>query len=427
MRTILSAQVRSGRILPGLELESLVPDWVVYARLTGFAQFSSKPISDRLLAAYREEHDPPLLEVIRNEQVAAYQRSGPSRHVREYYRRAAEKFGRWITRDSSGRLITEPASRAWILVSDAEAFAEACLKTKLSDLRSAELRGGGRQEAYEFLFLRPARARAEGLHGSVTDTGWYAGVSRASSQDIQLQLGGQLFARYSDPADSPFEGIDPHSLRHLQNTELFRHGLADSIITKRFNRRSVAQSYAYDHRSLKEHLEAVEAPAVVEGDLAPHAREAWSLIKKGKIRGPVVEEFLAIQKDRGDAAAYDYLNAEAGALHVTPYGFCLNSFAVAPCPKHLECFNGCGHLARSNDPAEQNRLIELKGRFEAYISRVKKSPSRAPGFANQVRHAEVRLAGVMAALAQQPGGAVFPEGEDRHLPFPPGSRGLPND
>ncbi|NCA71721.1 MAG: hypothetical protein EOM91_16900 [Sphingobacteriia bacterium] len=35
--------------------------------------------------------------------------------------------------------------------------------------------------------------------------------------------------------------LQSHALRHLQNTELFRLGVADTIITKRFNRRSVAQ------------------------------------------------------------------------------------------------------------------------------------------------------------------------------------------
>jgi hypothetical protein len=58
-----------------------------------------------------------------------------------------------------------------------------------------------------------------------------------------------LFAKYGETDDDRALKIESHMLRHLQNTELFRLGVADTIISKRFNRRSVAQSYEYDHRS----------------------------------------------------------------------------------------------------------------------------------------------------------------------------------
>ena len=357
---------------------------------------------------------------IRVEQEAAYKRHGPSRHIEEYYRRAAQKFGRWITRDRSGRLYAAPGDRNfWVRVADAEEFASECLQSKLSDLRPGLLAGGATLQPHEFLFLRPSRPRAESLHGAVTDTTRYSGVNRAVVQDIQIQLKSGLFERYSDRSEPSFEGIDPHSLRHLQNTELFRQGLADTIITKRFNRRSVAQSYAYDHRTLSEHLDAMDTPPESAELLEPKAREAWNLIRMGRIAGPVVNQFLEIQQKDGDAAAFSFLNAEASALHATPYGFCLNSFAVSPCPKHLECFNGCGHLVRSDDEDETRRLAELEERLAAYIARAKERPSASPGFANQLLHAEARRAGVIAALAQKPGGYVFPSGEDRHLPYPP--------
>jgi hypothetical protein len=60
-------------------------------------------------------------------------------------------------------------------------------------------------------------------------------------------------------------------LRHLQNTELFRLGVADTIISKRFNRRSIAQSYEYDHRSLAEELDQLELPVEVEMALGEKA------------------------------------------------------------------------------------------------------------------------------------------------------------
>jgi hypothetical protein len=45
---------------------------------------------------------------------------------------------------------------------------------------------------------------------------------------------------------------------------LFKSGIADSIITKRYNRRSVAVSYEYDHRSLSEELELIDIPPEIE-------------------------------------------------------------------------------------------------------------------------------------------------------------------
>jgi hypothetical protein len=209
--------------------------------------------------------------------------------------------------------------------------------------------------------------------------------------------------------------MNPHSLRHLQNTELFKHGLADTIITKRFNRRSVVQSYAYDHRTLGEHLDAASIPPAAPASLNPQARKAYELIAHSRVRGPVVEQFQELQRLEGDDEAFAYLNAEAGALHPTPYGVCLNSFAVEPCLKHLECFNSCSHLVRTDDPAEVSELLKIKTRFLAYIDRVKADPSPAPHFANQLQHAEVRLRGIEAALSQTPGGAVFPDGEDRSM------------
>ncbi|WP_229490829.1 hypothetical protein [Pseudoduganella namucuonensis] len=39
------------------------------------------------------------------------------------------------------------------------------------------------------------------------------------------------------------------------------------------------------------------------------------------------------------------LHFEADGFHASPYGHCLNSFTVDPCPKHLECFANCRHLS----------------------------------------------------------------------------------
>lgn len=97
-------------------------------------------------------------------------------------------------------------------------------------------------------------------------------------------------------------------------------GVADTIISKRYNRRSVAQSYEYDHRSLAEELEQISIPEDVELSLGEKATTVAKMIKAKKAAGPLVEAFLRIQANEGDMAAYEYLQVEADGFHATPMG-----------------------------------------------------------------------------------------------------------
>lgn len=209
-------------------------------------------------------------------------------------------------------------------------------------------------------------ARPTRKHDAIIDIERYFSVQSTSAKDLELQLGGteggRLFQRYGASEKERCHSINPHSLRDLQNTELFSRGVADTVISRRYNRKGVDQSYVYDHRTLAEHLEEMEPDTarLAKSMLGPKARQAFDLIRGGKIAGPVVSTFQRIQLKEGDEAAFEFLNAEAGALHFTPYGFCLNSFAASPCVKHLECFNRCGHLVRTDAPEEQQNLTELR-------------------------------------------------------------------
>ncbi|UDU21179.1 hypothetical protein [Sinorhizobium meliloti] len=89
--------------------------------------------------------------------------------------------------------------------------------------------------------------------------------------------------------------LTPHALRHLQNTELFRLGVADTIITKKFNRRSVQQSQVYYHRSLPEDLADIDLPPEAEERLGDKLMQVFELISANKARGPVVDEFHRVQ------------------------------------------------------------------------------------------------------------------------------------
>lgn len=427
LRNMVEAQRKTGSLFPDLEQDALIPWTDAYTRLSGMIKVSKNEIPDHQITEYRKRYDVSALAQIRLHQQRSIKSSGVSNRVRDYFWRIQEQIcSRGLLRDAAGSEFPLVKSERfgqrplYVRVGDMEDYARAHLPTKVPDMRLSQSTLGTIGIEHR-LFLYPGRALAEAKHDSIIDVERYFSVQSASRQDLELQLGGKsnggrLFHRYGKTPNSIGCGVNPHSLRHLQNTELFRLGVADTIITKRFNRRTTAQSYVYDHRSLSDHLEEMEPEKARMADkaLSPNARKAFDLMRRGKIKGPVVSAFERLQLEQGDESAFEYLNAEAGALHFTPYGFCLNSFAASPCVKHLECFNKCSHLVRSDSPDEQKTLETLKTRYEVYVRRLHDRPSRAPNFQAQLGHAEERLAGLKAALSQAPGQSVFPDGESLH-------------
>ena len=229
--------------------------------------------------------------------------SSVSPRVRDYFRRVEnDRKGRSILRDSEGSELVlakgeRLAGRApFVRVGELEEYIREHLKSKLPELR---LNRSDRGEVglEDLLFLYPGRALAEAKHDAVIDIERYFSVQSASAADLELQLGGteggRLFQRYGASDEERRHAINPHSIRHLQNTELFSRGVADTVISKRFNRKDRDQSYVYDHRTLAEHLEEMEPEKarLANSMLGPKARKAFDLIRGGKITGPVVSTF----------------------------------------------------------------------------------------------------------------------------------------
>jgi hypothetical protein len=227
---------------------------------------------------------------------------------------------------------------------------------------------------------------------------------------------GTLFASYAERDEDKCLRLNPHQLRHLQNSELFRLGVADTIITKRFNRRSVTQSYEYDHRSLTEELEQIALPQEVEIRLGEKASTVARMIRGGKANGPIIDAYRRIERLQGEDAALDYLKTEVDGFHSTPYGHCLSSFTVDPCPKHLECFDGCRHLSATDLPENRRNLARLEKKLEAALQAVQAKKSGSVGRENQLIHAQVRLEAVRKLQATPAGELVFPAGPDLSRP-----------
>jgi len=429
LRETLRLQVQSGRLLPWYDRHNLVPATELYTRLTGnpFWLNIEESVANDFVSRYRTGFEPAVLDELNHFQSTRYlalgQSSGLDMAMYVYFHRLTKKVGAPKLRHASGTEYCEKRKswgEVYLQIGELEDYLSASIPTKISDTKPIKLHNGELQ-TWELLFLSPKRALAEGRNDGIADITRCCSVGMPETAMLGVALGEEkdkcesLFARYGATSEDRKLVLRSHALRHLQNTELFRLGVADTIITKRFNRRSVAQSYEYDHRSLAEELDSIELPPEVEASLGSKASTVARLIKSGRATGPMVSSFKRIQREDGDEAAFEFLKAESDGFHSTPYGHCINSFTVDPCPKNLECFAGCCHLTATNLPENRRHLETLEGRLKAALSEAQARPTTSIGRQNQISHATIRLDAVRKLLDSPTGERVFPDGPDLSL------------
>lgn len=227
------------------------------------------------------------------------------------------------------------------------------------------------------------------------------------------------FRKYGRTDGAENMSIKPHALRHLLNTELFRLNVPDTVITHQFGRSTVAQSYEYDHRSLAEHLKFVDLPTGADATIPMGSTQ--ELVARMVVSGAVSDSHLGktfkrIQAKEGDEAAFRYLAANSDGFHVTPYGFCTNSFSVSPCARHLKCFDNCKHFLPSGLPQHVVTLTSLKVKLIRMRDVAAAKPANTMGRRNQMAHAAQLIDGVTRALEAQPKQRIFPNGADHSAP-----------
>lgn len=418
LRATLKAQYETGRLFPMYQPDQLVDAVEMYVRLTGNPMWAKDPSSEALACVERYRHSWDVSDIALLQQLL---RRSPelSGAVSRYF--SPENRARGLTlRDSTGMPDEGRGVRGkFLLISEVEAFIRNSVPTKVPDLAPFTLDNGAKFAPWEMLFLLPKRAVGAGRGNTVLDSTMTFSVGVADEVLLLTALGDEtrsdqsLFNIYGMTDEDRTLKIKTHSLRHLQNTELFRMGVADTIITKRFNRRSVAQSYEYDHRSLAEEMDQLELPnawAEFLGD--SKAVTVAKLAQAGRAEGPIVREFRRIQTEEGDEAALTFLAVEADGFHATPYGYCLNSFTVDPCPKHLECFSGCRHLSATNLPENRRNIIKMRGKLQTALEAAQARAVSSIGRDNQIAHATERINGLEKLLDTAAGELVFPEGPD---------------
>lgn len=472
LRETLKLQVETGRLLPWYDKEDLVPATEIYTRLTGnpFWLDMPKDLADGFIARYKNGFNPDVLHELHRYQVQQYQSSKKLDYAMYVYfnRIVNDTSGasRLLTfRDSAGREHTASRknwSGVFFRVGDVEDYLATAVKTKVSDLSptslgtslfypAAQPNNSGSEVvnhglnsntrkglnanglshntndasqntnflmSWEYLFLTPKRSLAEERNGGITDITRYFAVGIPDPTFISVALGEEkdkrdsIFMRYGKTDEDRKLTLRSHAPRHLMSTVLFQQVVPDTIITKKFGRRSVAQSYEYDHRNSKEVMRTFDFLEKSEHILGEKASLAYKEIKGGRATGPLVDTFERIKREKSEEAALEYLRVAADGFHPTPYGHCINSFTVDPCPKNLECFAGCRHLSATNLPENRRHLEKLKSQFGVALAEVRARPVGTVGRENQIAHATVRLEAVAKLLSASPGERVFPEGPD---------------
>ena len=445
LRQTLKMQSETSRLLPWYNRDDLISVAKAYTHLSGNPIWLD--ISDEKVVNYTKEYkenfDPSILGSLYEFQEYLYNSTdsiknlNPSMYVYLNRIQNDKNTKKKLTfRTSNGE--EYPSQRkmwreVYFQVGELEDHLNITKPSKVSDTKAYKTESGILQP-WKLLFLFPKRSLNEERNGGITDVNKYYSVGAPNTDLITHALGSSdkkdcvsLFQRYGKTEEDRNLSLNSHSLRHLQNTELFRLGVADTIITKRFNRKSVAQSYEYDHRSLSEELDAIEIPENVEISLGENSSTVAKMIKLGKANGPIIDNFKSIQTEQGDEAAFEYLRVEADGFHATPYGHCINSFTVDPCPKNLECFSGCRHLTATDLPENRRNLEKLEQKLNAALLDIESRPKSTIGRENQLSHAKVRLKGVRALLNTAPGVQVFPKGKDLSKPKYLTSKSVLND
>ncbi|MGJ7568935.1 hypothetical protein ACSFBX_00220 [Variovorax sp. RB2P76] len=289
-----------------------------------------------------------------------------------------------------------------------------------SDLRCFKTADGKQLTTADMLFITLSRLRGE-LPETIPSNAKIA-VSHVVTLRMELGVSGKttntLFTRYASSPEAKEFKVNPHSLRHLMNTELFRLGVPDTLITQQFGRKTVVQSYVYDHRSLAEHLQFVQLPQAAKARIKPGSPQ--ELVAKMVVGGlaeesHIAKSFKSIQSAQGDEVAFTFLASNSDGFHVTPYGFCTNSFSLNPCARHLKCFDECKHFAPSGLPEHRISLEQLKNSLTTMRTAALSRPPTSVGRRNQIAHADRLIAGVSAALDAQPKTVVFPDGRDHSV------------
>lgn len=235
-------------------------------------------------------------------------------------------------------------------------------------------------------------------------------INRALGADPQFS---SIFSRRSLlEADGTPIRLTSHQPRHWRNTIYHLTGMSNVQQALALGRKRLDQNVYYQHTSIEEntatHQEFLAFNSHHERIDFLHAG-----IRDKRIQGALTDSYHALLSDKGTITADAFLTVHATALHVTPFGGCIHDFSQAPCPKHLQCWNGCSHLHLMGTPSERTNLEKQAENLTAAITIMRDAGAGEAGSDVWLADQEDKLNNLKSVLARDTSGGVqrvFPNG-----------------
>lgn len=242
-------------------------------------------------------------------------------------------------------------------------------------------------------------------------------VSKLTVTELNIALGADskresIFDRRDiTEADGSRIVMTTHMPRHWRNTLYEIAGMSETQQALAMGRANISQNPHYQHATVEEKNAALHEFINTRN---PQRRLALFKqgIREGLVHGSIAKTYDKL-RSRSSVEAEEFLETHAMAAHITPYGACAHDYSKAPCPKHLQCFDACSHLHRTDDPNETSRLDELIERQQINIKRMNECGCGDAGADAWIEIEERKLQGMKTAREIKSQGApvlVFPEG-----------------
>ena len=209
-----------------------------------------------------------------------------------------------------------------------------------------------------------------------------------------------------------------HQPRHWRNTLYELAGMSNVQQALALGRQNLDQNTTYQHTTIKERTQS-HTDFIAFNSIADKRAFLHEGIRSNKILGSITDTYNLLIKEKGIDTAEIFLKTHAHAIHLTPFGGCTHDFSQAPCPKHLQCWNGCSHLHRTNTPGETERIKEQLNLSTKALEKMK-SNSEEYGSDVWIKDLENKVDNLKKAVNIKPSSSpipVSPEGIQMTIPI----------
>lgn len=198
-------------------------------------------------------------------------------------------------------------------------------------------------------------------------------------------------------ADGSRISLRSHQSRHWRNTLYKLGGMTEIQQALAMGRKDIKQNPYYQHVALDTEL-ANHSAFVEFTSYQEKVMYLKSGIESGKIQGALADTFHSL-KLNSPVSAQDFLDTHAGGVHVTLWGVCTNDFSREPCQKHLQCFDSCGHLHRTDNQWEDKNLRNLLKLNKEILQKMKLECDGDAGSDKWIAEQERKISGIEKAIS----------------------------